>query len=115
MEEGYELDLTYITERIIAVSFPRGCSEEIYLHNLKDVTRMLKSKHADNYLVSAACPCASLKRAIARCQSSNSIAVNAEGLLWDIDMKVLMSDYIFRSLQESVLKKTVYSSPRDNI
>lgn len=53
MEEGYELDLTYITERIIAVFFPQGCSEEIYSHNLKDVTRMLKSKHADNYLVSA--------------------------------------------------------------
>ncbi|KAI5104692.1 tensin-3 [Silurus meridionalis] len=51
MEEGYELDLTYITERIIAVSFPQNCSEETYLHNLKDVTRMLKSKHADNYLV----------------------------------------------------------------
>ncbi|KAG7275160.1 hypothetical protein CRUP_015814, partial [Coryphaenoides rupestris] len=50
MEEGYELDLTYITERIIAVSFPRACSEEIYTHNLKDVTRMLRSKHADNYL-----------------------------------------------------------------
>nr|XP_043889051.1 tensin-3-like isoform X2 [Solea senegalensis] len=51
MEEGYELDLTYITERIIAVSFPQGCTEEIYSHNLKDVTRMLKSKHADNYLI----------------------------------------------------------------
>ncbi len=60
MEEGYELDLTYITERIIAVSFPRGCSEEIYSHNLKDVTRMLKSKHADNYLVSASSVCRSL-------------------------------------------------------
>nr|XP_033786327.1 tensin-3 isoform X3 [Geotrypetes seraphini] len=51
MEEGYELDLTYITERIIAVSFPSSCSEETYLHNLQTVTRMLKSKHADNYLV----------------------------------------------------------------
>ncbi|XP_064409352.1 tensin-3 isoform X2 [Latimeria chalumnae] len=51
MEEGYELDLTYITERIIAVSFPTSCSEETYLHNLQDVTRMLKSKHGDNYLV----------------------------------------------------------------
>lgn len=51
MEEGYELDLTYVTERIIAVSFPQACSEETYQHNLKDVTRMLKSKHADNYLV----------------------------------------------------------------
>lgn len=51
MEEGYELDLTYITERIIAVSFPASCSEETYLHNLQDVTHMLKSKHGDNYLV----------------------------------------------------------------
>ncbi|CAM4594713.1 unnamed protein product [Lepidochelys kempii] len=51
MEEGYELDLTYITERIIAVSFPASCSEETYVHNLQDVTRMLKSKHGDNYLV----------------------------------------------------------------
>ncbi|XP_035268165.1 tensin-3-like [Anguilla anguilla] len=51
MEEGYELDLTYVTERVIAVSFPRGCSEGTYLHNLQDVTRMLRSKHADNYLV----------------------------------------------------------------
>uniref|UniRef100_A0A672JYB7 Tensin 3 n=1 Tax=Sinocyclocheilus grahami TaxID=75366 RepID=A0A672JYB7_SINGR len=51
MEEGYELDLTYVTERIIAVSFPQDCFEETYLRNLRDVTRMLKSKHSDNYLV----------------------------------------------------------------
>ncbi|XP_053849553.1 tensin-3 [Vidua macroura] len=51
MEEGSELDLIYITERIIAVSFPSGCSEETYLDNLQEVTQMLKSKHGDNYLV----------------------------------------------------------------
>ncbi|XP_058651243.1 tensin-3-like isoform X2 [Onychostoma macrolepis] len=51
MEEGYELDLTYVTERIIAVSFPQDCFDETYLRNLRDVTHMLKSKHADNYLV----------------------------------------------------------------
>ncbi|XP_074235817.1 tensin-3 isoform X4 [Saimiri boliviensis] len=51
MEEDRGLDLTYITERIIAVSFPAGCSEESYLHSLQEVTRMLKSKHGDNYLV----------------------------------------------------------------
>ncbi|NXE64804.1 TENS3 protein, partial [Calcarius ornatus] len=51
MEEGSELDVTYITERIIAVSFPAGCSEETYLHNLHEITEMLKSKHGDNYLV----------------------------------------------------------------
>lgn len=52
MADGRELDLTYITERVIAVSFPAGCSEESYLHNLQEVTRMLRSKHGDNYLVS---------------------------------------------------------------
>lgn len=52
MEDGHELDLTYVTERIIAVSFPAGCSEESYLHGLQEVTHMLRSKHGDNYLVS---------------------------------------------------------------
>lgn len=52
MEDGRELDLTYVTERIIAVSFPAGCSEESYLHSLQEVTHMLRSKHGDNYLVS---------------------------------------------------------------
>ncbi|XP_006901673.1 PREDICTED: tensin-3-like [Elephantulus edwardii] len=51
MEDGHELDLTYITERVIAVSFPANNSEESYLHSLQEVTRMLKSKHGDNYLV----------------------------------------------------------------
>ena len=52
MEDGRELDLTYIPERIIAVSVPAGCSEESDLHSLQEVTRMLRSKHGDNYLVS---------------------------------------------------------------
>uniref|UniRef100_A0A8C2V1X1 Tensin 3 n=2 Tax=Chinchilla lanigera TaxID=34839 RepID=A0A8C2V1X1_CHILA len=51
MADGHQLDLTYITERIIAMCFPAGCSEESYLHSLQEVTRMLKSKHGDNYLV----------------------------------------------------------------
>lgn len=108
MEEGYELDLTYITERIIAVSFPRGCSEEIYSHNLKDVTRMLKSKHADNYLVSALSLCCPLSHVEVKCQRANSIDVRADCLSWDIDMRVLTSECTvhlsFVLMQESVLK-----------
>ncbi|XP_072268057.1 tensin-3 [Pyxicephalus adspersus] len=50
MEEG-ELDLTFITERIISVSFSSKCSNETYLQNLQEVTQMLKLKHGDNYLV----------------------------------------------------------------
>uniref|UniRef100_A0A2D4GHT4 Phosphatase tensin-type domain-containing protein n=2 Tax=Micrurus TaxID=8634 RepID=A0A2D4GHT4_MICCO len=51
MEESYELDLTYVTERIIAVSFPGNCLEEIYLNNFQDVIGMLKSRHGGNYMV----------------------------------------------------------------
>ncbi|KAM5156613.1 tensin-3 isoform 2-T2 [Mantella aurantiaca] len=50
MEEG-ELDLTFITERIISVSFSSNCSNETYLINLREVTQMLKLKHGDNYLI----------------------------------------------------------------
>uniref|UniRef100_A0A8D0CK64 Tensin 3 n=1 Tax=Scleropages formosus TaxID=113540 RepID=A0A8D0CK64_SCLFO len=51
MEDAYELELTYVTERIIALCFPRACAEDAYRANLQGVTRMLKSKHGDSYLV----------------------------------------------------------------
>ncbi|XP_041834931.1 tensin isoform X2 [Melanotaenia boesemani] len=51
MEESYEVDLVYITERIISVSFPAGAEERSYTTNLKEVATMLQSKHGTNYLV----------------------------------------------------------------
>ncbi|XP_053098169.1 tensin-3 isoform X3 [Pangasianodon hypophthalmus] len=51
MAEGCEFDLNYITERIIAVSFNQTCPEKTYLHNLRNITQMLQSKHSDNYMV----------------------------------------------------------------
>ncbi|XP_053483351.1 tensin-1 isoform X2 [Ictalurus furcatus] len=51
MEENYEVDLVYITERIISVSFPSSVEEQSYSANLKEVASMLRSKHGDNYLL----------------------------------------------------------------
>ncbi|KAM4560094.1 tensin-1 isoform 2-T2 [Odontesthes bonariensis] len=51
MEDGYEVDLVYITERIISVSFPGGADERSYSTNLKEVATMLRSKHGEHYLV----------------------------------------------------------------
>lgn len=60
MEDSCELDLVYVTERIIAVSFPSTANEENFRSNLREVAQMLKSKHGGNYLVrtglSLACP-----------------------------------------------------------
>jgi len=51
MEEINEVDLVYITERIIALSFPGGTEEHKYSVHLRDVTSMLRSKHQQHYLV----------------------------------------------------------------
>ncbi|XDV36125.1 hypothetical protein PO909_005969 [Leuciscus waleckii] len=51
MEEINEVDLVYITERIIALSFPGGTEEHKYSVHLRDVTSMLRSKHQQHYLL----------------------------------------------------------------
>ncbi|XP_030011999.1 tensin isoform X3 [Sphaeramia orbicularis] len=51
MEESYEVDLVYITERIISVSFPAAAEERSYTSHLKEVATMLRSKHGEHYLV----------------------------------------------------------------
>uniref|UniRef100_G3PML0 Tensin 1 n=1 Tax=Gasterosteus aculeatus aculeatus TaxID=481459 RepID=G3PML0_GASAC len=51
MEESHEVDLVYITERIISVCFPAGAEERSYTTNLKEVATMLRSKHGEHYLI----------------------------------------------------------------
>ncbi|XP_075886820.1 tensin-1 isoform X5 [Nelusetta ayraudi] len=51
LDETYELDLVYITERIISVSFPGSVDEQSYASNLREVASMLRSKHGHNYLL----------------------------------------------------------------
>ncbi|XP_037997850.1 tensin-1 isoform X12 [Motacilla alba alba] len=50
-ESSCELDLVYITERIIAVSYPSAAEEQSYSSNLREVAHMLKSKHGNNYVL----------------------------------------------------------------
>ncbi|XP_033017237.1 tensin-1 isoform X3 [Lacerta agilis] len=51
MEDTCELDLVYVTERIIAVNFASLSEEQTFSSNLKEVAQMLKSKHGDSYLL----------------------------------------------------------------
>uniref|UniRef100_A0A8C6SUU0 Tensin 2b n=1 Tax=Neogobius melanostomus TaxID=47308 RepID=A0A8C6SUU0_9GOBI len=48
MEQRYDFDLTYITERIISVFFPE-LEEPQYHHNIQEVALMLKNKHHDKF------------------------------------------------------------------
>lgn len=49
--DNYNLDMTYITPRIIAMSFPASGMEKIYRNPIEKVAQFLHEKHDDNYLV----------------------------------------------------------------
>lgn len=51
MEELQQIDLTYITERIITILCPPSCPDDVYLQNLQEILPMLQSKHGHNYMV----------------------------------------------------------------
>ncbi|ESO86282.1 hypothetical protein LOTGIDRAFT_129445, partial [Lottia gigantea] len=50
-EDQMVLDVTYITERIISMCFVSEGNDLTYRYNLKDVTKMLRTKHQDNYYI----------------------------------------------------------------
>nr|KAF6454117.1 tensin 2 [Molossus molossus] len=51
MERRWDLDLTYVTERILAAAFPARPDEERHRSHLRELAHVLQSKHRDKYLL----------------------------------------------------------------
>lgn len=51
MERRWDLDLTYVTERILAAAFPAQPEEQRHRGHLRELAHVLQSKHRDKYLV----------------------------------------------------------------
>ncbi|XP_062971672.1 tensin-2 isoform X6 [Cynocephalus volans] len=51
MERRWDLDLTYVTERILAAAFPARPDEQRHRGHLRELAHVLQSKHRDNYLL----------------------------------------------------------------
>ncbi|XP_041455910.1 phosphatidylinositol 3,4,5-trisphosphate 3-phosphatase TPTE2-like [Lytechinus variegatus] len=55
LQDGFDLDLTYVTDRIIASSFPSSGKQSIYRNPISEVSRFLNTKHPDHYKVFNLC------------------------------------------------------------
>ncbi|KAK6111108.1 C2 domain of PTEN tumor-suppressor family protein [Brugia pahangi] len=50
-KDNFDLDLTYITDRIIAMGFPAVDQEKIYRNSMEATVAFLERYHADHYMV----------------------------------------------------------------
>ena len=52
IEEGFNLDLSYITDRVIGMSYPANTwKEKLYRNNIDTVVKFFESDHAGHYYI----------------------------------------------------------------
>ena len=51
-EDNYNIDFSYITPRVTAMSYPRNNAiEQIYHNDINEISQYLNSKHSNHYLI----------------------------------------------------------------
>lgn len=50
-DEKFNLDLTYITPRLIAMAFPASGIEKLYRNSIDEVKNFLEEHHSNQYMI----------------------------------------------------------------
>jgi phosphatidylinositol-3,4,5-trisphosphate 3-phosphatase/dual-specificity protein phosphatase PTEN len=51
IDRKYNLDLSYITPRIIAMAYPASGLQVVFRNSIEQVSKFLKERHKSNYMV----------------------------------------------------------------
>ncbi|XP_037078025.1 phosphatidylinositol 3,4,5-trisphosphate 3-phosphatase TPTE2-like isoform X2 [Pollicipes pollicipes] len=54
-QDGFDLDLCYVTERVIATSFPSSGKMSVYRNPIAEVSRFFNTQHKDKYMIYNLC------------------------------------------------------------
>ncbi|CAG0884104.1 unnamed protein product [Darwinula stevensoni] len=54
-QDGFDLDLTYVTDKVIAMSFPSSGRMSFYRNPIREVAKFLDTKHKNHYKVYNTC------------------------------------------------------------
>lgn len=50
-EDGYNLDLTYITDNVLAMGIPATGVSTMWRNNLNDVCEFLETRHSEHFMI----------------------------------------------------------------
>lgn len=54
-QDGFDLDLTYVTEQVIAMSYPSNGRMSLYRNPINEVGRFFDTKHTGHYKIYNLC------------------------------------------------------------
>uniref|UniRef100_A0A2I3HUN4 Tensin-2 n=1 Tax=Nomascus leucogenys TaxID=61853 RepID=A0A2I3HUN4_NOMLE len=106
MERRWDLDLTYVTERILAAAFPARPDEQRHRGHLRELAHVLQSKHRDKYLGNKG----KLGVIVSAYMHYSKISAGADQALATLTMRKFCEDKVATELQPSQRRYISYFS-----